>query len=152
MCFLFPSYSAKPQWEASHSVLSLELVSLSEEICCLSAWKWCSSSEKWKCHSLSRVQLFATPWTVAHQAPLSIEFSECFCHFLLFRIFLTQGLNLCLLCLLHWQEGFVSLMPPGKPKIHTTLYRLTTLYTINYINRLTTETHCISQGTIFNIL
>ena len=24
---------------------------------------------------LSRVQLFATPWTVAHQAPLSIEFS-----------------------------------------------------------------------------
>ena len=25
---------------------------------------------------LSRVQLFATPWTVAHQAPLSIEFSR----------------------------------------------------------------------------
>ena len=24
---------------------------------------------------LSRVQLFATPWTVAHQAPLSVEFS-----------------------------------------------------------------------------
>ena len=23
---------------------------------------------------LSRVQLFATPWTVAHQAPLSMEF------------------------------------------------------------------------------
>ena len=26
--------------------------------------------------SLSRVQLFATPWTVAHQAPLSMEFSR----------------------------------------------------------------------------
>ena len=25
---------------------------------------------------LSRVQLFATPWTVAHQAPLSMEFSR----------------------------------------------------------------------------
>ena len=25
---------------------------------------------------LSRVQLFVTPWTVAHQAPLSIEFSR----------------------------------------------------------------------------
>ena len=28
-----------------------------------------------KCESLSRVQLFATPWTSACQAPLSIEFS-----------------------------------------------------------------------------
>ena len=26
--------------------------------------------------SLSRVRLFATPWTVAHQAPLSMEFSR----------------------------------------------------------------------------
>ena len=26
--------------------------------------------------SLSRVQLFATPWTVAHQAPLSVGFSR----------------------------------------------------------------------------
>ena len=26
--------------------------------------------------SLSRVQLFATPWTVAYQAPLSIGFSR----------------------------------------------------------------------------
>ena len=26
--------------------------------------------------SLSRVQLFATPWTVAYQVPLSIEFSR----------------------------------------------------------------------------
>ena len=30
-----------------------------------------------KCsQSLSHVQLFATPWTVAHQAPLSMEFSR----------------------------------------------------------------------------
>ena len=29
-----------------------------------------------KCTSLSCVWLFATPWTVAHQAPLSMEFSR----------------------------------------------------------------------------
>ena len=26
--------------------------------------------------SLSQVQLFETPWTIAHQAPLSLEFSR----------------------------------------------------------------------------
>ena len=37
------------------------------------------------------------------------------CHALLQGIFPTQGLNPRLLCLLHWQEGSLSLMPPGKP-------------------------------------
>ena len=36
-----------------------------------SAWKW---KVKWK--SLSHVQLFTTPWTVAHQAPQSMGFSR----------------------------------------------------------------------------
>ena len=31
---------------------------------------------KVKIKSLSRVQLFATPWTVAYQAPLSMAFSR----------------------------------------------------------------------------
>ena len=35
------------------------------------AWKW-----KVKVKSLSRVQLLATPWTAAHQAPLSMGFSR----------------------------------------------------------------------------
>ena len=35
------------------------------------AWKW-----KVKGKSLSRVRLFATPWTAAHQAPLSMGFSR----------------------------------------------------------------------------
>ena len=30
-------------------------------------------------------------------------------------IFLTQGLNLSLLCLLHWWAGSLPLAPPGKP-------------------------------------
>ena len=35
------------------------------------AWKW-----KVKVKSLSRVQLFSTPWTAAHQTPLSMGFSR----------------------------------------------------------------------------
>ena len=35
------------------------------------AWKW-----KVKVKSLSRVQLFETPWTAAHQAPPSMKFSR----------------------------------------------------------------------------
>ena len=35
------------------------------------AWKW-----KVKVKSLSRVQLLMTPWTAAHQAPPSMEFSR----------------------------------------------------------------------------
>ena len=46
---------------------------------------------------LSRVWLFATPQTVAHQAPLSTGFPRqenwVGCHFLLQGIFLTQGSN-----------------------------------------------------------
>ena len=37
------------------------------------------------------------------------------CHDLLQEISLTQGLNPCLLCLLHWQVGSLPLEPPGKP-------------------------------------
>ena len=34
------------------------------------------------------------------------------CHLLLQGIFLTQRLNQCLLCLLHWQAGSLPLVPP----------------------------------------
>ena len=37
------------------------------------------------------------------------------CHAFLQGIFLTQGLNPYLLCLLNWQVGSLSLAPPGKP-------------------------------------
>ena len=66
----------------------------------------------------SRVRLCATPRTVAHQALLSMEFSRqdywsglpC----PLQGIFPTQGSNLHLLCLLHWQAGSLPLVPLGK--------------------------------------
>ena len=58
----------------------------------------------------SHVQLFATLWIVACQAPLSVEFSRqgywsvLPCHALLQGIFPTQGSNPCLLHLLHCRQ------------------------------------------------
>ena len=50
-----------------------------------------------KCESLSYVPFFVTPWTVAHQAPLSMEFSRqeywSDIYSLLQGIFLTQKSN-----------------------------------------------------------
>ena len=68
--------------------------------------------------SLACGPLFATPWIVAHQAPLSMGFpgkdTGVGCHSLLQGIILTQGSKLHLL---HWQVGSLSLGPPGKPLI-----------------------------------
>ena len=68
--------------------------------------------EKWKCYSLSHVRLFSTPWTVARQAALSMEFSrqKYWSHSLLQGIFPTQGSNLGLL--LH-TDSLLS-KPTGK--------------------------------------
>ena len=66
-----------------------------------------------------RVWLFVTLWTIARQAPLFMGFSSkntgVDCHTLFQEIFPTQGLNLYLLCFLHWQAGSLPLAPPGKP-------------------------------------
>ena len=66
------------------------------------------------------VCLFATLWTVACQVSLSMGFSRqkywSGCHALLQGIFLTQGLNLRLLCLLHWQVDSLPRAPPRKTK------------------------------------
>ena len=65
--------------------------------------------ERKKVKLLSPVQLFVTPWTVAHQAPQTMGFSRqarVGCHFLLQEIFWTQGLN------------------PGLPHCRQTLYHL----------------------------
>ena len=67
----------------------------------------------------SRVPLYATPWTVAHQAPLSMGFSrqEYWCGLPCPPpgIFPPQGLNPGLLCLLHWlAHGFFPTSAPWK--------------------------------------
>ena len=67
----------------------------------------------------NRVRLFEAPRTVAHQAPQSMGFSRqeywVGCHSLLQVIFPTQGSNLHLLRLLHWQVGSLPLATPGEP-------------------------------------
>ena len=66
----------------------------------------------------SHVLLWAMPWTVAQQSSLwesPDKNTGVDCHALLREIFLTQGLNLCLSHLLHWQAGSLPLAPPGKP-------------------------------------
>ena len=62
---------------------------------------------------------FMTPWTVAHQTPLSMGFPKqehwvC-CHFLLQGIFPTQGLNAL-------PGGFFIIEPFGKPRDQTCLF------------------------------
>ena len=100
--------------------------------------------------SFSRVRVFVTPGTAAHQASLSITNSWSLvklmsiksvmpyshlilccallllpsifssknigvgCCAFLQGIFLTQGSNPYLLCLLHWQAGSLPLAPPGS--------------------------------------
>ena len=63
-------------------------------------------------HHFSCVQLFETPWTIAHQVPLSSKFSRQE-HWSGLPcpppgIFLTLRLNSCFLRLLHWQAGSLS--------------------------------------------
>ena len=66
---------------------------------------------------LSCVQLFVTPWTIAHQAPLSMGFSSkntgVGCHALFQGTFPTQGSNLNLL---HQQADSFTTEQTGKPK------------------------------------
>ena len=86
---------------------------------------------KVKVKSLSCVRLFATLWTVAHQAPPSMGFSRqeyCSgCHVLLKGIFPTQGLNL------------------GLPHFRQTLYHLSHLMQMKYHTKLETLTNLENQ-------
>ena len=64
--------------------------------CCCLTWSGVKHSLR-ACLVLSCVWLFVTLWTVAHRAPLPWDFpgknTGVCCHFLLQRIFPTQGLN-----------------------------------------------------------
>ena len=66
------------------------------------------------------------PWTAACQAPPSMEFSRQKSwsrnHFLLQRIFLTEGLSLHLLPHLHWQADSSQLRHLGSPGIAGSSY------------------------------
>ena len=72
--------------------------------------------------SFSLAQLFGTPWTVAHQAPLSMDFpgknTGAGCHFLLQGIFPTGDRThvSCISCIGRW---ILSTEPPGKSHLCT---------------------------------
>ena len=68
-------------WQAQWSLKdsdTTELLTLSLSTLKFSSWDFCkdSMSNAPSMKLLSRVQLFATPWTVAHQAPPSMGFSR----------------------------------------------------------------------------
>ena len=50
------------------------------------------------------------------------------CHALLQGIFLTQGSNLCLLCLLCWQTGYLSLVPPKRQTCERNKWQCALIY------------------------
>ena len=54
------------------------------------------------------------------------------CHFFLWGIFLTQGLNPCLLCLLHWQADSVPLRHLRSPINVISVMWQPSLFTWNY--------------------
>ena len=85
-------------------------------LCCI----WSLYVRAYLLSHFSHVRFLATLWTVARQAPLSMEFSRqeywVGCHALPSRgIFPIQGLNQCFLHLLHWCAGFLPITLPGKP-------------------------------------
>ena len=125
-CSLVPT--SKLDSQIPHTFLSCQLKDKMSCIHFYDIYYWldeiCSSVYVCACvfNRFSCVWLFAILWTVARRAPLSMGFSrqehwngltcpppE--------RIFLTQRLNLRLLCLLHWQSGSWPLVLPGKPCI-----------------------------------
>ena len=75
-----------------------------------------AAGQGWILCVLSHVQVMVTPQTVAHEAPLSVDFpgknTRLGCHFLTQGIFPTQGLK----PLLHGQVGFFSTEALGKPR------------------------------------
>ena len=82
------------------------------------AWKW-----KVKVKSFSRVWLFATPWTAAYQAPLSLGFSRqewvplpSPLGYLDRRIFLMPIYFICTLCFVcfSWREIFIIIWFQNK--------------------------------------
>ena len=82
----------------------------------------------------NRVQPFATLWTIAHQAPRSMGLSrqECWSELPCVppgEMFPSQGLNPCLICLLHWQEGSLPLVSLRK-SIHW-LYNMSVKFNIH---------------------
>ena len=106
----------------------------------------------------SCVGLFATLWTVAHQAPVSMGFSwQEYWSGLPFSSpgdLPHPGVKPMSLCLLHWQAGSLPLAPPGKPYFLLNVLYLIHLGPIDFEllanNSLTHECH-LSNTCVFSL-
>ena len=102
---------------------------------------------------LSHVQLFVTPWTVAHQSPLSMRFSRqenwSVLPFPPPEDLPDQGSNPCLL---HWQAGPLPLSHLGAfSNVHCflnfILWRISHWYIIRWNITISSNTPIIQQST-----
>ena len=105
--------------------------------------------------SLSRVWFFATPRTVAHQAPLSLGIPrQEYWSGLPYPppgIFLTQELNLCLLCLLHCRRILYPLSHLGSPAcIGLTYYQNKWAYMFYIFCEISTGIQCLTTALHIN--
>ena len=82
-------------------------------------------------HALSRVQLFAVTWAVAHQAPLSMEFfRQEYWSGLPFPTpgdLPNPGVEFASLAPPALADGFTTPAPPGKPSLDPRLHLWRTL-------------------------
>ena len=102
------SYPCMPE---HHTAISTLLLPSHSCVCvCVCV---CACTRK---HALSHVWLFATPWTVARQALLSMEFSRQ--KYWRRLPFPTQGSNRHLSCLLNWQADSLPLASKPQLRMH----------------------------------
>ena len=101
----------------------------------------------------SCVRLFATPWTVACQSPLSMGLSRqehwSRCHALFHGIFMTKESNSRVLGLLHWQAGFLTTSAAEEAHINLqfqTNVCITFLDRIHYHFQTFIHSLCISRA------
>ena len=112
---------------------------------CIGRWilyhwaTWEALERSVKMKSLIHVLLFATPWTIACQAPLSMGFSrqEYWSHFLLQGIFLTEGSNPGL------QADSLPSESPGKSLVTFNLWQLFSLFIFYNFNIFWRHKHAI---------
>ena len=104
---------------------------------------------------LSHVQLFTTPWTVARQAPLSLEFfRQVYWSRLPFtnpQNLLDPGAESVPLCLLHWQVDSSPLCHLGSLYTHTHTRIYIHLYIHMYVIYVYTHTHIYTHIYIYVI-
>ena len=93
--------------------------------------------------SANLLQSYPTLWGLMDCSPPGSSVHGIFqartgagCHYLFQGIFLVQGLNPCLLCLLHWQAGSLPLASPRKLSPEHTQQQMAFSSYVNHVNRM----------------